>query len=69
MMPLRGTLQDYPHLSDRMLTGALMSNGIIIQKQRLCESVMRVDLMARLMWRRCTVQRKAYNVAEANALW
>ena len=62
-------LQGHPHLGELMLTGALKSNGIIIQRQRLRDTVMRVDPVARLMRRRCTVQRRTYSVTGANALW
>ena len=46
---IRRILQDHPHLGERLLAGALKSNGVIIQRQRLRDSVMRVDPVARLM--------------------
>eukprot|EP00112_Aurelia_sp_Birch-Aquarium-sp1_P022765 Seg6529.2 transcript_id=Seg6529.2/GoldUCD/mRNA.D3Y31 product="hypothetical protein" protein_id=Seg6529.2/GoldUCD/D3Y31 len=62
-------LQSCPSMGERLLAGALRSEGLRIQRQRLRESIMRVDPLGRI-WRRFQVmRRRVYKVEGPNALW
>ena len=64
-----GQLQSCPSMGERLLAGALRSEGLRIHRQRLCESIMQVDPLGRI-WRRFQVmRRRIYKVEGPNALW
>ena len=49
--------------------GSLLSRGIVVQRQRVIDSMRRVDPISQSLRRIVRVQRREYNVAGPNALW
>eukprot|EP00794_Sanderia_malayensis_P019656 gene19656-21603_t len=64
-----GQLQSCPSMGERMLAGALRSQGLRIQRQRLRKSIMRVDPLGRIFRRFQVMHRRVYKVEGPNALW
>lgn len=58
-----------PELGERMLIGALNGFGVKVQRERLHNSIERVDPVSREMRRRTAIHRRLYNVKTPNALW
>ena len=56
-------------MGERMLAGALRSQELWIQRQRLCESIMRVDPLGRILRRFQVMRRRVHKVEGPNALW
>ena len=58
-----------PLLGQRNVQGLLSSEGLVVQRSRVAESLTRVDGAAVAMrWSR-TIQRRSYSVPGPNALW
>ena len=51
------------------MVGRLWSHGIIIQRERVRESLRRVDPVSVVSRKRNTLNRRKYNVQSSNALW
>ena len=51
-----------------MMRGALRSRGIIVTRQRVRESIARVDPLSQLIMR-TTILRRTYSVPTPNSLW
>ena len=63
-------LQSCSSMRERMLAGALRSQGLWLQRQRLCESIMRVDPLGRILRRFQKVMRRPVHKIEGpNALY
>ena len=62
-------LQVTPNIGISMLRGALLSRGIVMQRQRIMDSMQRVDPVNRSLWRNCRIQRRRYSVPGPNSLW
>ena len=63
-------LQSCSSMGERMLAGALRSQGLWSQRQRLRESIMRVDpLGTRILRRFQVMQRQVHKVEGPKALW
>ena len=62
-------LQSCSSMGERMLAGALRSQGLRIQRRRLRESIMRVDPLGRILRRFQVMRRRVYKVEGPNALW
>ena len=58
-----------PESGERMVMGALKGFGVKIQRERLRNSIERVDPVSREMRRRTAIHRRVYNVKTPNALW
>ena len=59
----------YPHCGQVLLRSMLQSQGIVVQRQRLRESVRRVDpAHSNSRWRQ-QISRRTYNVPGPNSLW
>ena len=52
-----------------MLQGYLSSQGVTIQRRRLCESIMRINPMKSMTRWQHALSRRAYHVAGPNSLW
>jgi len=58
-----------PQTGLRYLSGSLRRHGLHIQRQRIIESLCRVDPLGRVLRYRTTVHRRQYQVSRPNALW
>jgi hypothetical protein len=58
-----------PNAGLRYLIGFLRRHGLRVQKERVRESLRRVDGLGQELRRRNTIQRKIYKVPRPNALW
>ena len=58
-----------PALGQRVVQGLLRSEGIIIQRWRVAESLIRIDEAAVAMRWSQVIRRRTYQVPEPNALW
>ena len=58
-----------PNSGERMLLGALRSHGVKVQRERMRNSVRRVDPISRDLRRRTSIHRRVYSVRTPNALW
>lgn len=58
-----------PMLGQRNVMGQLLANGIRVQRDRVAESLLRVDPAAVAMRWSQTVVRRTYSVPSPNALW
>ena len=65
---VRHILHYSPESGERMVMGALKGFGVKVQRQRLCNSIERVDPMSREMRRTTAIHRRVYNVKTPNAL-
>lgn len=61
--------QNYPFSGIRMLMGALQSEGIKITRERLQNSIKRIDIFGNISRSIRTTMRRTYRVAGPNALW
>lgn len=52
-----------------MVMGELSSRGIHIQRQRVLESMCRVDPVSQVVRRRVVTLRRQYSVPSPNSLW
>ena len=52
-----------------MLCGALQASGISVQRQRVSESMRRVDPVSVSLRNTARIYRRTYSVAGPNALW
>lgn len=66
---VRHILHYSPESGERVVMGALKGFGVNVQRQRLRNSIERVDPMSREMRRRTAIHRRVYNVKTPNALW
>ena len=64
---VRNIFKDSPNMSERMMTGALRSCGIKVQRVRMRQSMNRVNPSRQSLTRR--IERRACNVCAPNALW
>ena len=62
-------LTENPNMGEKMLVGALLSRGIIVQRKMLRKAIERVDPAGKVLRRLRTLRRRAYNVSTPNALW
>jgi hypothetical protein len=60
---------DRPQRGDVILQGYLESRGLHVQRQRVRDSVIRINPEERARRRRRTIQRRVYNVAGPHHLW
>ena len=58
-----------PHLGKRTVQGLLRAEGFVIQRERVAESLIRVDATAVAMRWCQSVRRRTYQVPGPNALW
>ncbi|XP_057311502.1 uncharacterized protein LOC130649269 [Hydractinia symbiolongicarpus] len=66
---VREVLLILPNCGERMVIGAITSKHIKVKRERLRQSIMRVDALSRVMRRRNCIQRRRYNVKSPNSLW
>jgi len=66
---VRSILSLSPNSGERMVFGAFRGRGLLVQRNRVRESIFRVDPVSRALRRFRTVQRRVYNVTTSNALW
>ena len=52
-----------------MMRGSLRARGIIVTRQRVMDSMGRVDPLSQLLRRRTTTYRREYSVPTPNSLW
>eukprot|EP00794_Sanderia_malayensis_P011470 gene11470-12666_t len=62
-------LHESPNSGERMMMGALLSQGIRVQRARLRDALQRLDPVGRSLRRRLKIRRRVYNVPCANYLW
>lgn len=58
-----------PESGERMVLGALKGYGVKVQRERVRQSIGRVDPVSRELRRRTAIHRRVYNVRTPNALW
>ena len=58
-----------PNSGERMLLGAIRSHGVKVQRERMRNSIRRVDPISRDLRRRTSIHRRVYSVRTPNALW
>ena len=61
--------RNYPNDGERLVTGHLAAQGIIIPRAKLRASIHRVDPINTALRRSVTVRRRVYNVQGPNILW
>src|SRR4051812_41277116 len=61
--------QQYPFSGLRMLMGALQSEGVKVTRERLQNSIQRIDTFGNMSRLIRTTMRRVYKVAGLNALW
>ena len=59
----------FPRCGVKMTDGRLRSQGILIQRERIRESLKRVDPVGSKLRRRMALHRREYHVKSPNALW
>ena len=59
----------FPKCGEKMTDGRLRSRGILVQRDRVRESLRRVDPVGSQLRRRMALHRRVYNVTSPNALW
>ena len=52
-----------------MVRGALRAHGIITTRERIIDSMRRVDPLSQIIRRRVTTYRRRYSVPTPNSLW
>lgn len=62
-------LSQAPRSGETLVVGSLRSRGLTVKRERLRDSIMRVDPISRLLRRRRCIKRRKYNVAGPNYLW
>ena len=63
------TIQETMHSGVSMVRGGLRARGVIVQRQRVLESLHRVDPLSQILRRRITTYRRQYSVPGPNSLW
>ena len=58
-----------PNSGEQMVTGALVSRNVKVQRARIRASINRVDPISRQLRRHTSIQRRVYSVPTPNALW
>lgn len=58
-----------PESGERMVLGALKGYGVKVQRERVRQSIGRVDPVSRELRRRTAIHQRVYNVRTPNALW
>ena len=66
---VRSTSQQYPGCGHKMMQGHLKARGIVLQQQRMRESLRRTDPEGIVLRRRVSVHRRAYNISLPLELW
>ena len=66
---IRDIKYHHPHTGHALIEGHLKSQGIKVQRRRLCESIRRVDPIASSIRWQQLLKRRVYNVPGPNALW
>ena len=66
---IQDTLDKSPSCGEVNVAGCLRSQGLIIQRCRLRESLRRVDPVNRALRRSLSIVRRKYSVSGPNALW
>ena len=64
---VRNIFRDSPNMSERMMTSALRSGGIKVQRVRMRQSMTHVNPSRQSLTRK--IERQVYNVCAPNALW
>jgi hypothetical protein len=59
----------HPRCGEKMMSGLLIAQGVRVQRQRLRESLHRVDSLGIAQRSRRILQRRVYKVPSPNALW
>ena len=62
-------LSQAPRSGESLMIGSLRSRGLRVQRERIRDSIMRVDPIGRLLRRRQCIKRRTYSVAGPNYLW
>jgi hypothetical protein len=57
------------HSGVSMVRGGLRARGIIVQRQRVIDSLRRVDPLSQILRRRILTYRRQYRVPGPNSLW
>ena len=58
-----------PNSGERMVIGALKGYGVKVQRERVRQSICRIDPVSRELRRRTAIRRRVYSVRTPNALW
>ena len=58
-----------PNSGERMVIGALKGCGVKVQRERVRQSIGRIDPISRELRRRTAIHRRIYSVRTPNALW
>ena len=58
-----------PNSGERMVIGALKGYGVKVQRERVRQSIGRIDPISRELRRRTAIHRRIYSVRTPNALW
>lgn len=58
-----------PNSGERMVVGALKGYGVKVQRERVRQSIRRIDPVSRELRRRTAIHRRVYSVRTPNALW
>jgi transposase InsO family protein len=66
---ISGIVRTSPNAGVTLVQGALRHRGLMIQRQRVRESLSRVDPISRLLRRRQLIYRRHYQVRAPNSLW
>lgn len=68
---IRSYRESRPECGQRYIIGSLRQQGLRVQKERVRESLARIDRLGQTLRRRATekTQRKQYKVSRPNALW
>ena len=66
---VKNVLSLSPNSGEQMMLGALRGRGLLVQRNRVRQSIFRVDPVSHALRRFRTVQRRVYNVTKPNALW
>ena len=59
----------FPRCGEKMTDGRLRSQGILVQRERVRDSLRRVDPEGSQLRRRMALHRREYKVKSPNALW
>ena len=62
-------LSQAPRSGESLMIGSIRSRGLKVKRERIRDSIMRVDPIGRLLRRRQCIKRRTYNVAGPNYLW
>ena len=59
----------FPRCGEKLSDGKLRSQGILVQRERVRESLRRVDPVGSQLRRKMSLHRRVYSVSSPNALW